>query len=124
MRTISSLVIAVLVISFLFFTFTENGNAGLGDVPVEMGCAQIIDDGVFRCCEFDLGILCLLAPGDVVIGEFEGATCNKLTGLCSGFDPGNFSRNIPTISEWGLIATAGVLGIIGFMVIRRRNASA
>ena len=28
---------------------------------------------------------------------------------------------VPTLSEWGLIAMAGILGIVGFMVIRRRN---
>ena len=33
--------------------------------------------------------------------------------------------NIPTLSEWGLIAMAGILGIIGFiMVIRRRKVTA
>jgi len=33
--------------------------------------------------------------------------------------------NVPTISQWGLIATAGILGIIGLiMVIRKRNVSA
>ena len=32
--------------------------------------------------------------------------------------------NIPTMSEWGLIITAGLLGISGFMVIRRRKAAA
>ena len=31
-------------------------------------------------------------------------------------------RNIPTLSEWGLIAMAGVLGIIGLMALRRRKA--
>jgi len=31
---------------------------------------------------------------------------------------------IPTLSEWGLIAMAGVLGIVGFIVIRRRKVSA
>jgi len=31
---------------------------------------------------------------------------------------------IPTLSEWGLIAMAGILGIAGFMVIRRRKATA
>ena len=30
-------------------------------------------------------------------------------------------RNIPTLSEWGLISMAGILGIAGFMVIRRRS---
>jgi IPTL-CTERM motif len=33
-------------------------------------------------------------------------------------------RNIPTLSEWGLIAMAGILGITGFMVIRRRKITA
>lgn len=28
--------------------------------------------------------------------------------------------NVPTLSEWGLITMAGILGIIGFMVMRRR----
>ncbi len=38
---------------------------------------------------------------------------------------GSMSSPIPTLSEWGLIATAGILGIIGFiMVIRRRKAAA
>ena len=31
---------------------------------------------------------------------------------------------IPTLSEWGLIAMASILGIAGFMVIRRRKATA
>ncbi|MCK5391270.1 MAG: IPTL-CTERM sorting domain-containing protein [Deltaproteobacteria bacterium] len=32
---------------------------------------------------------------------------------------------IPTLSEWGLIAMSGILGIVGFiMVIRRRKVTA
>ena len=31
---------------------------------------------------------------------------------------------IPTLSEWGVIAMAGILGIAGFMVIRRRKVTA
>jgi hypothetical protein len=31
---------------------------------------------------------------------------------------------VPTLSEWGLIAMAGVLGIVGFMAIRRRKVAA
>ncbi|MCH7519594.1 MAG: IPTL-CTERM sorting domain-containing protein, partial [Candidatus Dadabacteria bacterium] len=34
------------------------------------------------------------------------------------------ATQIPTLSEWGLIAMAGILGIVGFMVIRRRKATA
>ena len=32
--------------------------------------------------------------------------------------------NVPTLSEWGLIAMAGILGITGLLVIRRRRAAA
>ncbi|TDI98843.1 MAG: IPTL-CTERM sorting domain-containing protein [Candidatus Dadabacteria bacterium] len=31
---------------------------------------------------------------------------------------------IPTLSEWGLIAMAGILGLVGFMVLRRRKITA
>jgi len=30
----------------------------------------------------------------------------------------------PEVSEWGLVAMAGILGIVGFMVIRRRKVTA
>jgi len=33
-------------------------------------------------------------------------------------------RNVPTLSQWGLIALAGILGIVGFMVMRRRKVTA
>ncbi len=32
--------------------------------------------------------------------------------------------NVPTLSEWGLIAMASILGIVGFMVMRRRKVTA
>ena len=34
------------------------------------------------------------------------------------------TRNVPTLSEWGLIAMASILGIVGFMVIRKRKVTA
>lgn len=33
-------------------------------------------------------------------------------------------NEVPTLSEWGLIAMAGVLGIVGFMAARRRKTTA
>ncbi|TFG74792.1 MAG: IPTL-CTERM sorting domain-containing protein [Thermodesulfobacteriales bacterium] len=42
--------------------------------------------------------------------------------ICS--EPIQIPSPIPTLSEWGLIAMAGVLGIIGFMVMRRRKVTA
>jgi len=40
------------------------------------------------------------------------------------FDCGVGPRQISTLSEWGLIAMAGILGLVGFIVIRRRRAVA
>ncbi len=62
-----------------------------------------------------------LQVGADFFGFFEGESCNEQTGLCSGFQP---VSNVPTLSEWGLIAMAGVLGIVGFMVMRRRKVTA
>ncbi|MCH7949934.1 MAG: IPTL-CTERM sorting domain-containing protein [Candidatus Dadabacteria bacterium] len=47
----------------------------------------------------------------------------QLEGSC-GVKQVDTEVGIPTISEWGLIAMAGVLGIVGFMVIRRRMVKA
>jgi len=48
---------------------------------------------------------------------------NEEVYLATCFDPAT-ARNIPTLSEWGLIAMAGVLGIIGFFAVRRTMARA
>ncbi len=32
-------------------------------------------------------------------------------------------RNIPSLSEWGIIGLAGILGLAGFMALRRRKAT-
>jgi IPTL-CTERM motif len=57
----------------------------------------------------------------------QAPTCNRGFGdegeTCVGGIPHTVTA-IPTLSEWGLIAMAGILGIVGFMVIRRRKASA
>ena len=31
------------------------------------------------------------------------------------------NRSVPTLSEWGLIAMAGILGIVGLLAIHRRK---
>ena len=74
---------------------------------------------------------------DVVCENVDGMTINDIPeGIevnCVGPNTGSATctfvnelvqRNIPTLSEWGLIAMAGILGIIGLIVIRRRKAAA
>jgi exosortase sorting signal-containing protein len=40
------------------------------------------------------------------------------------FDDRPVLLTVPTLSEWGLISMAGILGIVGFMVMRRRKIAA
>lgn len=62
------------------------------------------------------------AAGSIVINnlfyeweEFEFIECNIA---------GGFISPVPTLSQWGLIAMAGVLGIVGYLVMRRRKVAA
>jgi len=60
----------------------------------------------------------------VVNQDFDAPDGNVLNfGLITKFGMSTM-RPIPTVSEWGLIAMAGLLGIVGFITIRRRYSTA
>lgn len=104
MKTLSTILIALFVFSFLIIALPEKGYSSCC-ISVG-GCVDIPDGIVVKCF-----------PDTFV----EGGVCEP--------GPGEFGqcvvpRNVPTLSEWGLIATAGILGFIGFMVIRRKKATA
>lgn len=66
-----------------------------------------------------------ITTGGVV--SFIGNMDHEAKGLafeCGVAPPSPAPASIPTLSEWGLIITAGALGIIGLMVIRRRKLRA
>jgi hypothetical protein len=69
MKSISTFVIAFLIIGFFFLAIPEMGYSGSNGTPM-----HVVD--------------------------------------------------VPTLSEWGLIAMAGVLGIVGYLVIRRKKVTA
>ena len=46
----------------------------------------------------------------------EGICEQEIEDFCEELE----ARTIPTLSEWGLIATAAVLGFVGFIAIRRK----
>lgn len=120
MKTILTFVLAFLIIGFFFLALPEKGYSGLAfQLP---GCCQFIDDFEGSECGIIDGALDISACNEFGGIPLSGETCNEETRFCSGFSP---TTNVPTLSEWGLIAMAGVLGIIGFfMVIRRRKATA
>jgi len=74
----------------------------------------------------DGGFLVTINP-DTGIFSFvggESATSGASLGGLAFEENCPFVTNVPTLSQWGLIAMAGILGIVGFMVIRRRKVIA
>ena len=143
-ESISTIVLLFLVVGFLLLALPEKGYSGFS-VPGVPECCQLSDS----CFNFnEPGTLgppgppgppgpqeppgppgppgpsgtplppTAPLPACTLDGLVQGAICNEATGRCE------ISRNVPTLSEWGLVAMAGVLGIIGFMVIWRRRATA
>ena len=72
----------------------------------------------FNACEVGIEF------GSVATGitEEEFEACRMTIIEACGLDPNN-TRPIPTLSEWGLIVMAGILGIVGLLAIRRKRAA-
>jgi len=74
---------------------------------------------------------CVIEPGDCVqdvdsrdcFDNEHGIFWHPANG-CSQVQQCLPQRDVPTLSEWGLIAMAGILGIAGLIVIRRRKVTA
>ncbi len=79
------------------------------------GTTELDECGV---CDGD-NSTCLDCAG-IPNGDTEVDEC----GVCGGDNSTCTVQPIPTLSEWGLMAMAGILGIVGFMVIRRRRVTA
>ena len=122
MKTLSAFVVAFIVISFVLLALPEKGHSGIGPVDIKCCQYQFIESENFTCTEVPLVAGCPLEPEMELLEVFEFSVCDQELGICSGFNP--IQRAVPTLSEWGLIATAVVLGFIGFIMIRRRKAAA
>jgi len=115
-RGISLYVAALFLIGFFFLAVPQISDAQ----EIEPGCCQYgLGEGENSCVE-TIGLCNKPIPPLTFDGFFPGESCDEVSGLCSSF----VINEVPTLSEWGLIATAGILGIAGFLVIRRRKATA
>ena len=115
MRSITIFTAAILIAGLLFINLSEKVYSQ--PVPFE-GCCQL-----FTGCVNLSQSACLENPNSFhfVMDEL----CNETTSRCPGLPLGDSEASgVPTLSEWGLISMAGILGIVGFMVIRRRKATA
>ena len=87
-------------------------------------CPELEEIVTFDLETFNVGntdeIISLVFLQDVNSPTGSGPQGNGLVTEFRFFVP----RSIPTLSEWGLVATAAVLGIIGIIAVRRRQAAA
>ena len=113
------------------FDFSSGGSFNLTDpasstTGVFIGVGQ--SEGVTEIVPAGWELVDIECSGvGVVIVPIENGrefTCLKIfdTASCTFRNQG--PSNVPTLSKWGLIAMAGILGIVGFMVIRRRKVAA
>ena len=64
-----------------------------------------------------------------VISQYDNIAQGPLAGFTRGIIVATVATEmvlmqVPTLSEWGLIAMGGILGIVGLMVFRRRKVTA
>jgi len=128
----------------ILYALEDGGEDGgvLYTISIEDGTAQLIGPTGMPDDSIDLG-LAYDELNRVLFGiagnSGELYTLNVNTGMASLVGPIGVDvvidglawlddcplvRPIPTLSEWGLIAMAGVLGIIGLLAIRRRKVTA
>lgn len=79
------------------------------------------EEGIINCGAGEF-VPCLSAD---VVGDSVVLTClDNDMGQCRFTNVRDVQvSSVPTITEWGLVAMAAVLGFIGFMAVRRRSAS-
>jgi hypothetical protein len=118
MKSISVFTILLLVFTLNLLDLSKKAMAGVPTMDITTCCQYITPDGQDFCEEFDGVGGCLVPKEGEVVDVFIDSTCDEDLGVCQ------VPSYVPTLSEWGLIAMAGVLGIVGFMVLRRRKIAA
>jgi len=108
---VSLFITAFLIVGFFFLAMPERGYAG---ILTAIGCCQFQDG-----CDVAGNLDECLAFGGQEFFEDEFCIENECVEIRL-----EATTNVPTLSEWGLIAMASILGIVGFMVIRRRKVTA
>jgi len=95
-------------------------------VTEEVPPGWILDN--VKCTEPGIGCGAGAQEPCLIITEVQNGLAFECLDVIAGLVTCTFtnepSPTVPTLSEWGLIAMAGVLGIVGFMVIRRKKAIA
>ncbi len=110
---ISLFLVTFLIIGFFFLALPDKSLSG---VPTIGCCVTGFPEGPFTCeddvecsaCDNSVTQICNIDEQCLTVNECKSKSQ---------------SQPIPTINEWGLIAMAGILGIVGFMILRRRKVN-
>ncbi len=86
------------------------GSATVNLTPINSTFLGVIAGGGEQITRIELVETETVSTGDLLY-ELSFGQCDK-------------PENVPTLSEWGLIAMAGIIGLVGLMVMRRRKVAA
>ena len=104
-----------------FSLFLSGGESELFGISPDITVTEIVPEGWelqdIRCTSDGVAITKIEngVAGECLVSGSGGAECRFINVR---------PFNIPTLSEWGLLAMAGILGAAGFMVIRKRRITA
>jgi len=105
------------------FEVTSGPNAGKVSIPNSGECTPNDDCTTDANGEVSWTYFSVIPGTDIIVASYTDKTFKVIES--NTVEKFWVSGSIPTLSEWGLIAMAGILGIIGFiMVIRRRKVAA
>jgi len=96
-------------------TVIYSGSTGVAVFTAVFGAGTVVAIGWDYCCTPP-------SEPEPILDWYE--VVNRAFDQCTG-EATSFTRPIPTLSEWGLIAMAGILGLFGlFAALRRRKITA
>lgn len=113
MKSISKLLIGILVFSFLYIGFSEIGEAGILPPPANPECCA--NNGI--CTDNSIPGPFMCPIGSELV---EGSLCNA-NAECTPVEP--ITRNVPALSTWGFASLGVGLAILalGAMLLRKRK---
>jgi hypothetical protein len=102
------------------FKVTSGPNTGTESIPNNGECSANND-----CTTDSTGqVSWTYTSGTIGIDTVTASVEDGTTSLSNPVEVRWLGRPIPTLSEWGLIAMAGLAGIIGLIALRRKKAAA
>lgn len=110
----------------LLSNFTNSAQGPLGGEPEGVatdgfGQPLVADKNAGSGNDGGLFLVDMTTGDRILVSDFGNPTQGPTGGDPTGVAFKPIERNVPTLSQWGLISAAALLGIIGFITVRRRK---